>query len=156
MDRSSRVRSQRSFELQIQYKLVPRTMNHLPIPTEASDPALEIPFLSSEHYVTPSLNEQSFSGYPDSHGFQCAHEKGWVEWKGSGKAMLEFYQKWLYFGLIAVFFHKPILTQRFVEASRYSGRMIIQSHMLGSSIKAQGGLPWLMRRKSACRCLVLL
>ena len=128
-------------------------MNHLPIPTKASNLALEIPFLGSERYVTSSLNEQSFSEFPNAHGFQCAHERGWVEWRGSGKAMLEFYQSWLYFGLMAAFFHEPIPPEHFVDTSRYSGRKIVQTHMLTSLIKAQGGLPWLVKQKAACRCL---
>ena len=128
-------------------------MNHLPIPVEASDLAVEIPFLGGEHYVTSSLNEQLFSDFQNAQGFQCAHERGWVEWKGSGTAMLEFYQRWLYFGLMAAVFHKTISTEHFVETSGYSGKKIIQSRMLPSLIKAQGGLSWRVRRKSACRCL---
>ena len=51
--------------------------------------------------------------------------------------MLGFHQSWLYFGLMAAFFRKPISTADFVETSCRDGSKVLQSRMLLRLIDAR-------------------
>ena len=79
-------------------------MDHLPVPQNPVRPKIEVPYVCQIPY-----NGKGFKDFPQRCGFEL-DEKGCVRPKGKGseRAMLGFYQTWLYFGLIMEFFRYPV------------------------------------------------
>lgn len=123
-------------------------MDHLPIPSVACPLTLEIPLLCSPT-TTLSLNEESFRTFPTSCAFDDALDRDWKALKGSGKYMLEFYQRWLYFGLMAAFFNKPISVKDFSRCSDTSGIMVVDCRKLNPLIDE-----WWLRTLRTLRILL--
>ena len=77
-------------------------MDHLPVPQNPVRPNIEVPYLCQIPY-----DGKGFKDFPQRCGFEL-DEKGCVRPRGSDRAMLGFYQTWLYFGLIMEFFRYPV------------------------------------------------
>ena len=77
-------------------------MDHLPIPQNPVRPNIEVPYLCQIPY-----DGKGFKDFPQRCGFEL-DEKGCVRPRGSDRAMLGFYQTWLYFGIIMEFFRYPV------------------------------------------------
>ena len=80
-------------------------MDHLPVPQNPARPNIEVPYLCQIPY-----DGKNFKGFPQRCGFEL-DEKGFVRPRDSDRAMLGFYQTWLYFGLIMEFFRYPVENQ---------------------------------------------
>ncbi|KAK0511608.1 hypothetical protein JMJ35_006181 [Cladonia borealis] len=115
-------------------------MDHLPVPQNPVRPKIEVPYFCQIPY-----DGKYFKGFPQRCGFEL-DEKGCVRPKGSHRAMLGFYQTWLYFGLIVEFFRypvenrdlPPIEMEDFIRPSDAGGSPIICSVKLTDMINIWG------------------
>ena len=115
-------------------------MDHLPVPQNPVRPNIEVPYLCQIPY-----DGKDFKGFPQRCGFEL-DEKGFVRPRDSDRAMLGFYQTWLYFGLIMEFFRypvenrdlPPIEIEDFIRPSDARGSPIICSVKLTEMINVWG------------------
>lgn len=115
-------------------------MHHLPVPQNPVRPSIEVPYLCQIPY-----DGKDFKGFPQRCGFEL-DENGFVRPRDSDRAMLGFYQTWLYFGLIMEFFRypvenrdiAPIKMEDFVRPSDAGGSPIICSVKLTDMINIWG------------------
>ena len=78
-------------------------MDHLPLPSNPSKPALNIPLVSKVNYV---LGEGSFQDFPIRHMTALRSNSGSPI--STNEAVLSLTQSWLYFGVLSEFFEEPI------------------------------------------------
>ena len=115
-------------------------MDHLPVPQNPVRPNIEVPYLCQIPF-----DGKGFKDFPQRCGFEL-DEKCCVRPRGSDRAMLGFYQTWLYFGTIMEFFRypvengdlPPIRIEDFIRSSDAGGSPIICSVKLTEMISVWG------------------
>lgn len=97
-------------------------MDHLPVPSDAIRPDIEVPYLCQIAYD----GGEEFGTFPTRQGYEF-DDQGWLVWKGSDKDMLAFYQTWLYVGLLQTFFYKSFTIQQIIREGSVRETRVIDS-----------------------------